>query len=200
VFILSVDLGQSVDYTAISIVEQIQAHELDGAGSAYLLRYLHRAPLGTTYPVIVGQVLSLLDRTPLSRSETPLVVDRTGVGAAVVDMFTAAGVRPRAITIHGGDGVVDTDRWNLRVPKRDLAGTLVALFQTGRLKIAAGLALAPVLARELLNFKVKVNVASGHDSYEAWREGVHDDLVLSVAMACWYGEYQGAPAGVWCLT
>jgi hypothetical protein len=25
-------------------------------------------------------------------------------------------------------------------------------------------------------------------SYEAWREGDHDDLVLAVAMACWCGE------------
>jgi hypothetical protein len=196
VFILSVDLGQAVDYTAISIVEQIQAGAATGTG--YLLRYLHRPPLGTTYPAIVGQVLSLLDRPPLSRSDVPLVVDRTGVGGAVVDMFTAQGVRPRAITIHGGDAVNDADRYNLRVPKRDLAGTLVALFQTGRLQIAAGLELASVLATELLNFKVKVNVASGHDSYESWRENVHDDLVLSVAMACWYGEYQNAPAGVWC--
>jgi hypothetical protein len=197
VFILSVDLGQANDFTAISITERITAHHSDAGDAGYLLRYLHRPALGTSYPVIVGQVLSLLDRPPLSRHEVPLVVDRTGVGAAVVDMFTAAGVRPRAITIHGGDGVTETDRFNLRVPKRDLAGTLVALFQTGRLLIAAGLELAPVLATELLNFKVKVNVATGHDTYEAWRESVHDDLVLSVAMACWYGEYQGAPAGVW---
>jgi hypothetical protein len=177
---------------------RITAH--DGGDAGYLLRYLHRPPLGTTYPAIVGQVLSLLHRAPLSRGEVPLVVDRTGVGGAVTDMFTAAGVRPRAITIHGGDAVNDGDRFNLRVPKRDLAGTLVALFQTGRLQVAAGLELAPVLATELLNFKVKVNVATGHDTYEAWRENVHVDLVLSVAMACWYGEYQGAPAGVWCVT
>jgi hypothetical protein len=195
VFILSVDLGQANDYTAVSIVEQIRPQA--GGEAGYLLRYLHRPPLGTTYPAIVGQVLSLLDRAPLSRLQTPLVVDRTGVGAAVTDMFTAQGVRPRAITIHGGDGVTDTDPWNMRVPKRDLASTLVAVFQTERLKIAAGLELAPVLATELLNFKVKVNIQTGHDSYESWRESVHDDLVLSVAMGCWYGEYQGAPAGVW---
>ena len=194
-FIMSVDLGQAVDYTAISIVEQVGAGGRERTG--YLLRYLDRPPLGTTYPAIVRRVLSLLDRAPLSRQETPLVVDRTGVGGAVVDMFTASGVRPRAITIHGGDAVTDTDPYNLRVPKRDLASTLVALFQTARLQVAAGLELAPVLATELLNFKVKVNVASGHDSYEAWRENVHDDLVLSVAMACWFGEYQNAPAGVW---
>jgi hypothetical protein len=34
----------------------------------------------------------------------------------------------------------------------------------------------------------KVNIATGLDSYEAWREEDHDDLVLAVAMACWCGE------------
>jgi len=31
-------------------------------------------------------------------------------------------------------------------------------------------------------------VATGHDSYEAWREGDHDDIVLSLAVACWSAE------------
>jgi hypothetical protein len=31
--------------------------------------------------------------------------------------------------------------------------------------------IASVLKRELLNFKVKINIATGHDSYEAWRGG-----------------------------
>ena len=39
-----------------------------------------------------------------------------------------------------------------------------------------------------MNLKVKINIATGHHSYEAWREGDHDDLVLAVAMACWCGE------------
>jgi hypothetical protein len=153
----------------------------------YHVRHLHRPPLGTKYPAIVAEVLALLDRPPLSRS-VPLVVDRTGVGAAVCDLFTAAGKRPIALTITGGDTVNREDAHDLKVPKRDLAGTLVALVQTGRLKVADGLELAPVLSNELLNFKLKIAVATGHDSYEAWREGVHDDLVLCVAMACWYHE------------
>lgn len=74
------------------------------------------------------------------------------------------------------------------MPKRELVGTLVMLFQSERLKIADGLAEGPVLVNELVNFKVKVNLATGHDSYEAWRESVHDDLVLAVALACWHGE------------
>ena len=43
------------------------------------------------------------------------------------------------------------------------------------------------LIQELSNFKVKITT-KGNDTYEAWREGQHDDLVLSVALACWYGE------------
>ncbi len=48
--------------------------------------------------------------------------------------------------------------------------------------------LKDTLVKELLNFRVKINISTAHDSYEAWREGDHDDLVLSVALACWAGE------------
>lgn len=44
-----------------------------------------------------------------------------------------------------------------------------------------------MLVKELLNFKVTIST-SGHDSYEAWREGDHDDLVLATAMALWLAE------------
>ena len=62
------------------------------------------------------------------------------------------------------------------------------MLQNGQLKIAEGLSLRETLVKELLNFRVKINIATAHDSYEAWREGDHDDLVLSVALACWAGE------------
>lgn len=42
-----------------------------------------------------------------------------------------------------------------------------------------------VLSSLLTNFfKVKIST-SGHDSYEAWREGDHDDLVLAALLALW---------------
>ncbi len=30
--------------------------------------------------------------------------------------------------------------------------------------------------------------SAGNDTYEAWRESDHDDLVLAAAIACWWGE------------
>jgi hypothetical protein len=85
------------------------------------------------------------------------------------------------------------------VPKRELASTLVAVYQSRRLQMAAGLALGPVLIKELLNFRPKINIATGNVSFEAWRERDHDDLVLSVAMALWVAESQAMRAGVWFL-
>jgi len=53
-----------------------------------------------------------------------------------------------------------------------------------------------MLVQEFLNFLVKIDPLTGHDSYGAWREGQHDDLVLATAVACWYGERQPG-YGVW---
>ena len=45
-------------------------------------------------------------------------------------------------------------------------------------------------------FQVKITAAA-NATFGAWREGSHDDLVLAVAMACWYGEHYGGPLVIW---
>ena len=125
---------------------------------------------------------------------TTLIVDATGVGRPVVDAFRAAGfARPGvalvAILITGGDAVpYDRASGYWRVPKRDLVGILAVLLQTRRLKVAAALPHAPTLLTELQNVRVKIDPQTAHDSYSAWREADHDDLVLAVALAVWRGE------------
>jgi hypothetical protein len=63
------------------------------------------------------------------------------------------------------------------------------LLQNGRLKVAASLPEAETLRRELLNFRVKIDPQTAHDSYEHWREGDHDDLVLAVSMGAWFRQW-----------
>lgn len=183
-FIIGLDLGQSKDYTAMTIIEKLGVE----SPYNYHLRYLKRFPLGTAYPTIVDEVKVTTDHSEIGK-EFKLAVDKTGVGAPVVDMLKRAGLRPYEIIIHGGEAVTRDGR-EIRIPKRDLISNLQVLFQSGRLKIAERIPDGQLLVKELLNFKVKIST-SGHDSYEAWREGVHDDLVLSVAMAVWVGEKLG---------
>lgn len=71
-----------------------------------------------------------------------------------------------------------------RVPKRDLITGLRLLLEQRMLKIAAALEHGPTPVNEMADMRVKVT-AAGNEQYEAWREGMHDDLVLAVALACW---------------
>ena len=40
----------------------------------------------------------------------------------------------------------------------------------------------------MLNFRVKIDSITTHDSYTAWKEAQHDDLVLGLSVAALWGE------------
>jgi hypothetical protein len=63
------------------------------------------------------------------------------------------------------------------------------MFETGELRIATRLREGETFVKELTNMRVKVS-ASGHESFAAWREGTHDDLVLAAALACWRSRWR----------
>jgi hypothetical protein len=154
------------------------------------VRHLERFELSTKYTSVVERVAQVVRSSPLRGMPAILLIDKTGVGASVLDSFTHAGIGAAAITLHGGSSVTrDPQRAGFRVPKRDLITVTQVLLQNGQLKVAAGLPEAETLRRELLNFRVKINPQTAHDSYEHWREGDHDDLVLAVSMACWFRQW-----------
>jgi hypothetical protein len=179
---------------------------------SYDLIHLQRLPLGTPYTALPetlraiahqlcqrwGDLVFQRHYVSPSMTDAPveLIVDQTGVGRPVVDLLRQAGFDPIAITITGGDQVIPVERREFRVPKRNLVGAVQVLLQTRRLRWASSLPEAATLTQELDNFKAKISFA-GHDSYgagEDWREGNHDDLVLSTALGCWYGEFEHSEA------
>ena len=198
-FYVGLDLGQAADYTALAVVQGgVEESPETGEMEKYLrLRHLERYELRTPYPEIADKVATLMrdpllspneydpSRRRIFRSEPRLIVDNTGVGVAVSDLLKARGLKFEAVTITGGDRTHKASgSW--RVPKRDLVGALEVPFHTGELKIAKDLKLALTLKKELLNFRRKIDLRTAHDSYEHWREGDHDDLVLAAALACWW--------------
>jgi hypothetical protein len=213
--LIGVDLGQQRDYTAISVTERVFvptgretteerwnsplhryfAVKVPELAAEYRIRHLERPPLGTPYTDVVDRIVELVKQLG---GNPVLAVDATGVGRPVIDMLwktlgeelegTDIYLDRCAVTITGGDSVTRNPDGGLRVPKRDLITATLVLLQNGHLKIADALSLKDVLVKELLNFRVKINISTAHDSYEHWREGDHDDLVLSVALSCWSGE------------
>jgi hypothetical protein len=207
-FVAGLDLGQSQDYSALTILEHAGPGERSYLPDQHWnARHLQRWELQTPYPAIVRDVVAMLGQPPLAAGDVTLAIDATGCGRPVLDLFRAAVRKPSAgwpgmpieprpglaarlipIQITGGNQVTrDGDVWN--VPKRDLAGAVQVALQSRRLKVARDLPDTQVLLAELANFRVTISLA-GHDSYgagsgEEWRVGAHDDLVLAVAIALW---------------
>lgn len=184
--IIGVDLGQFNDFTALSVIES----EANTRTPVHQVRHLDRWR-GRPYTDLTGTLAEVIAEVRTDKARPTLAIDQTGVGAAVVDQIRAANLDAElvSISIHGGDRVT-RDGAVYRVPKRDLVGAVAVTLQSARLRISPHLALVTVLSEELSRFKVKIDPATAHDSYAAWRENDHDDCVLSVAMAVWLAEHR----------
>ena len=86
-YFLGLDLGQAADWSALAVLERSRAQQGQHAWQ-FGCRGLKRWPLGTSYPAIVDDVAELVDKPPLRYAH--LVIDGTGVGRPVVDMFAKA--------------------------------------------------------------------------------------------------------------
>jgi hypothetical protein len=148
--------------------------------------YLERIPLGTSYPAIAHHVRRLYSGLP---STTEVVLDATGLGGPVFEIFVGIGISPIGVMITAGTAQTEDGKF-LHVPKMLLISRLQALLHEGRLKIQNSLPEAAVLMGELLDYRIQYT-AAGHMTFNA-REGRHDDLVLALAIAC----YRAAGDGV----
>jgi hypothetical protein len=184
------DIGQAQDFTALVVVEWNDRLDPEGPPSAdggpcyarhYGVRHLVRWRLGTSYPAIVAEVKEMSCSPPLR--DTTLVVDATGVGAAVVDMLRVSDLPATLKQFTSTAGFKPGEEGDA-VPKKDLVGAVLAPLQTRRLTIAKGLELAETLGKELEEFRVKVT-PDRNETFASWRERSHDDLVLATALAVW---------------
>lgn len=192
--IFGLDLGQLQDFAAFVLVEKIVSHSLPQSQDLvakplryYNVRGIKRFPLGTSYPDIVERVKQTLEKPQYAGA--PLVIDGTGVGVPVVDMFRKIGmsarIRPVQIIAGQTESSDPTTGWN-KVSKIVLMSTLIALLQSRRIFWADGMPERIVLERELQDYRLKVTKAA-NETFDA-KAGAHDDLVMALALACWYGE------------
>jgi hypothetical protein len=189
-YTVALDLGQAHDYTAIAVIERTDLLIDDViTEKRYAVRHIQRCRLGTAYDDVVSIVGSMMKSLPRAHGQwrPKLIADATGVGRPVVDLLKKAGLAPVSVTISGGREENSGGDFSYSIPKRNLVSALQIVFQSGRLKISRSLPDAENLINELLNFRVTIS-ASGHDSYDAWRERIHDDLVLATALGIWWNE------------
>lgn len=146
------------------------------------VRALFRYPLQTPYPAIVGDIAKRLADARIAGAR--LVIDQTGVGRPVFDLFSQVGLRPVGITITGGSDFSWVEMSQFRVAKILLVSVMQSLLHAGEIKIAKSLPDAATLVSELQDFRANIS-ESGYASFGA-RSGKHDDLVLAVAIGAWW--------------
>jgi hypothetical protein len=188
--IVGVDPGQRRDPAGVAV--------LDGFDVVHLERHL-----GLPYPELAERVAVLLAQLPpgslvagerpkctgggyagrtLAEVEairaTPIVVDATGVGRAMVDLLEALHLTPIAATLTGSRRLRVRGR-EMSLPRHGFFRPLVAAVEVGRLRVAEGCPYRAELAQELL-------AARGGPSYVASRgPGHHGDLACAVSLCLW---------------
>lgn len=190
--ILGLDPGQRRDPAGLAVV--------DGFDILHLERVL-----GLPYPDLAERVAMVLAQLPVAypgpgmrwadpvggyagrmRAEvaairaTPVVVDATGVGRAVVDLLEARHLTTIAVTLTVGTKVRVRDR-EVSLPRHVLFQPLRAALEAGRLRVAKGCPYAAELAQELLEAR------GGPSGAESRGAGHHGDLVTAVSLCLWWG-------------
>ncbi len=111
------------------------------------------------------------------------MLDRTGVGQPVLDLFHAQGAKPISVFFTGGDQT-HQDGSDYRVPKTTLINNLIAKIDCGELTAAEDLPDRAAFEDELLSFR-RMTSATGRVSFDA-ESGKHDDLLIAVSLAVWW--------------
>lgn len=207
-YVIGVDLGKMSDYTAIAvcqrtaIVTNVTRERFEGSERALIpeakllsgleLTGLKRPEKLTPYPVIARMVRDIRDMLYRDKNagEVQIVVDATGVGAAVVDGMKELGIVLTPVVITGGHKAKPNEWGQWLVPKKDLVSRLRYVYDEQRIKMvpAEKLPIIAILLQELDAYKMRIT-KSGNQTYgNEHRESEHDDLVLAVALAVWQTE------------
>jgi hypothetical protein len=203
VYAIGLDIGQASDPAALAVVGMdeypVSSLALNAKSKRKEMRFdviwLEEFPLGTEYRVIVERVKFIMEQEdPMINNNCRLVMDFGQVGRAVREMFQEVGITPVCINILGSmAGESRRTSVGYNVPKVDLVSVLHVAFSFGQIKIAENIKgiddrnMSNRLMDELGAFKMKLTKANNM-TFEAATESMHDDLVIAVAIACWYLE------------
>jgi hypothetical protein len=201
---VGVDLGQRVDYAAVTAVcRTLALNPATGwpmRDSFGLLRYgwrikgLYRLPLRTSYEDVAAYVAILAGWSALKNAS--VILDGTGVGIAAAETIRGAvAVRAPdaevwAISLTSGEGWRITSRGQINASKVQVVSTLAAALEGGRLRMCRKPdgslpRQTDLLINELRAFKQRQTQAGNTQTGAS--SGQHDDAVLSLSMPLWFG-------------
>lgn len=191
---IGIDIGQRRDPTAIVVVEKerrgrmyhVPTYDYERRPPTeghlhYVVRHMERLPLGTTYPEVAKRLAQIYNKLPRKEIDG-CYIDATGVGKPVADEMKEEGVDVIPVYITAGRAVTET-HGEIHLAKEQMISRLQALSQRERIHLPPDHAEAQVMARELLDFEIRIT-DHAHAQFEA-KVGSHDDYVTALGLATW---------------
>lgn len=132
-----------------------------------------------------------------SNAPATLSIDTTGVGDGAFDLSRAARLGVNLIPVNITSGLQPNITGSTHnIPKSDLIHTLEDLLHEKQLTICATCTHTEDLLEELTWFE-RTDHATGHVSFAAARDSIHDDLVMAASLACYraYTQHRVALTG-----
>lgn len=155
------------------------------------------------YRAMVEKAARMLNHAELANN-TDLLIDATGVGDPVVEMFHELGISALPIIVTGGKDVREVyngfgsiiapagDRLRglraireFHVPKADLAAAGEIMLQNRRVSIAKGLKYVEEFQKQLIHMNPRATPA-GNVKYESDDNKVKDDMAFCFIGTCWW--------------
>jgi hypothetical protein len=197
--LVGVDFGRDRDRTAIAVAEicekeaapykeikrGIVEERTDMIAKYLSFVHLEQAEVRTSYTEIIRRINEILSNPHLIK-RVELIVDATGIGAPLFDMLKAHGLSPIGVTITSGEHE-NPSQMGFRVPKLTLVDSIQVLLHTQRLAMSDKVPepLRAEFFNQMSEFVMKTR-ESGHQSFEARLERIHDDLVIAFGLCCWH--------------
>jgi hypothetical protein len=190
-FLVGLSVGQGGQPSGVAILEKSKAPPQP---ASYTCRYLRRwLPPDTAYPKIMSALANMLLDARLGKCD--LIVEAGQSISAVLGMLKKKGlhaaIRGVEVKASGAEGLSD-GIW--KVTKGSLIETARLVLQEHRLtfdsrmppEVAATTPPVQIIYQAMLSYPY--NKTPPANEAFASRDGEHDDLVLPVALACWFGE------------
>jgi hypothetical protein len=184
--IIGIEPGRKRDPAALCVVEREDRYSeaLRDSEAHFLVRYLQRLPVGTSFPETARRLAEILSAMRKRFGTTPEVfVDATGLGQPFVDLLEAQArdLQVSAVYFSYGDHRTEELNGEVRLGKAWLVSRLQVLLQTGRLHLPRTTE-SELLAADLLDFEVEV-AADANERFGAFRVSARDDLITALGLA-----------------
>ncbi len=193
-WIISTDIAKNYDRTTIAVFEKCNDFQPDGRCVSYIiardLKQIEQMPYTE-----LGRTMVRLDSNADLHGNNDLLVDSTGVGEGVCDIFEEMGLLPNRIVFTSGEhsrlktaskgfgGFAPRTTFN--VPKAELIDTLKIGLEQRRVRIASGIPFEEDIKKQFSHFVGELT-RTKKITYNNDDPNVHDDIVSSFAMAAWF--------------